>query len=387
MKDFVGIFKDAYTAFGEDKVPRLAAALAFFTMLSIAPLVIMLISIVGMVYGQQAASGELSNQISHLVGASAAKSIEEIVKNANKPSTGVMASIIGMVTLFMGAAGVFGQLEDALNTIWGVAPKPGLSLLTRLKDRFLSFTMVLGVGFLLLVSLALSAGVSTVSKFMGGMLPGADWLWHLLELALSFGLVTVLFAMIYKVLPDVKIEWRNVWVGALFTAGLFVIGKFAIGLYLGRSAVGSAYGAAGSLVVLLLWIFYSAQILFFGAEITKVWAHRQGTDIVPSENAIALTAEVRASQGEPTKEQMDAAASGRPASAAPVPAPAAAAAKVPDAKEQEEQRIKPHAVPGPQLPAASFTPGLEQQIRTASIVGAAIGLVLGMVRRPARRGG
>src|SRR5256714_808960 len=277
MRNIFNVFKDAAKDFGEDKAPRLGAALAYYTMFSIAPLLLVVIAIAGFVFGQEAARGQIFAQMRGLIGASGAGALQEMVKSAAKPKTGTIATIIGIATLLLGASGVFGQLKDALNTIWEVEPPKNRGFFGMIKDRFLSLAMVLGVGFLLLVSLVLDTAVAAFGKFAGNLLPGGEALWHSIEFVLSFGVVTVLFAMIFRFLPDLRIAWRDVWFGAAFTALLFVIGKFALAFYLGKKATSSTYGAAGSLIVLLLWVYYSAQILFFGAEVTQVYARRHGS--------------------------------------------------------------------------------------------------------------
>jgi membrane protein len=219
--------------------------------------------------------------------------------NFHRPDTGILATIIGLVTLLLGAAGLFGQLQDALDTIWEVAPKPGQGILAIIRQRFISFTMVLGIGFLLLVSLVISAGVSALGSFISTRVAPPEFLLQIVNFVISLGITTLLFAVIYKVLPDVEIDWRDVWMGAAFTALLFNVGKLLIGLYLGNSTIGSAYGAAGSFVVLLIWIFYSAQILLFGAEFTQVYARRYGSRIQPSKNAVDLSEADRVRQGMP----------------------------------------------------------------------------------------
>ena len=201
--------------------------------------------------------------------------------------------------LLVGASGVFGQLQDALNTIWEVQPKPGLGVWGFIRGRFLSFSMVLGTGFLLLISLLLTTALAAVGTWLGGLVPGWGSVLHVVDLAVTFGVVTLLFAMIFKYLPDAKVEWKDVWLGSVATSALFMAGKFAIGVYLGRSGIGSSYGAAGSLVVLLVWIYYSAQILFFGAEFTQVYANRRGAKIAPSRNAESVGERSRIDQGIP----------------------------------------------------------------------------------------
>lgn len=295
-KEFVELLKETYADFSEDKAPRLGAALSYYTIFSMAPLLVVVMGIVGLFYS----GGDLAlqKQIAGLVGKDAASAISDILKNANQNKTGgIMATILGTVTLLLGAGGLFGQLQDALNTIWEVQPKPGQGFMTMLKNRFLSFSMVLGTGFFLLVSLVANAAITSLSTYMDSVLPMPGFVLQLLNFIIGFVLITVMFAAIYKKLPDVEIGWHDVWVGAAMTSFLFGVGKYALGLYLGKSSVASAYGAAGSLAVLLLWIYYAAQILFFGAEFTQVYAKKYGSKIVPSENAEAVTAETRAQQG------------------------------------------------------------------------------------------
>lgn len=277
MKRYFLLFKQAFTEFGEDKAQRLGAALAYYTIFSLAPLLLIAISIAGMVFGREAAQGQIFGQLSGVLGPQAAETVQAMVKSAAKPKSGTIATIVGIVTLLFGAAGVFGQLKDALNTIWNVEPKKKGGILSMIKDRFLSFAMVFGTGFLLLVSLVLDASVAAAGHFLGNRLPGGEALWQVVQIIVSLAVVTLLFALIFRFLPDIHPAWHDVWFGAVFTAVLFVLGKFALGIYLGKSAVGSSYGAAGSLVVLLLWVYYSAQILFFGAEVTQVYARKHGS--------------------------------------------------------------------------------------------------------------
>jgi membrane protein len=289
MKRYFNLFREAFAEFSADKAPRLGAALAYYTIFSLAPLLLISISIAGMVFGREAAQGEIFGQLRGVLGTQTAAAVQEMVKNAAKPKSGTIATVIGIATLLFGAAGVFGQLKDALNTIWNVEPKKEGGFMKMVKDRFLSFAMVLGIGFLLLVSLVLDSGVAAAGHFLGNRLPGGEAIWQAIQLVISLGVVTVLFAMIFRFLPDTHPTWRDVWFGAIFTAVLFVVGKFAIGLYLGKSAVGSSYGAAGSLVVLLLWVYYSAQILFFGAEFTQVYARTHGSMAEAKEKTAAPT--------------------------------------------------------------------------------------------------
>jgi len=265
----------------------MAAALAFHTIFAIAPLFVIVLAIAGFVFGEQAASRELFSQVSGLVGSEGGEAIQALVSAAHKSKTGAWATVIAVATLFVGATGVFVQLQDALNAIWGVQRLPGRGLRNFIKDRLLSFALIVGIGFLLLVSLVLSAGLSATSKFMVGLLPAHKIVWQGIHFVVSLGVITVLFAMIFKVLPDVKIAWRDVWIGAFITALLFNLGKLLFGLYLGRSRVISGFGAAGSLVIVLLWVYFSAQILFFGAKFTQIYSNRYGSHLEPAQRADA----------------------------------------------------------------------------------------------------
>lgn len=295
LKDIWEIIRQTFQEYSEDNVARLAAALSYYTIFSIAPLLVIVIFIAGLWFSQQSAQEQIIAQIEALTGSqAAAQAITEMIAGAQVSSTGIVATVIGIATLLFGATGVFVQLEDALNTIWEVKEAPGRGFMTVIKDRFLSFTMILGIGFLLLVSLVISAALSMLGEALSGALPGGGFLWQIANQAISFGVITLLFAMIFKILPDVKIAWRDVWLGAAVTALLFTIGKWAIGLYLGTSGVSNAYGAAGSLIVILLWVYYSAQILLIGAEFTQVYARRFGKEIVPERGAVRLPGATKA---------------------------------------------------------------------------------------------
>lgn len=293
----MGIFallKDTFVEWNKDHAPRLGAALAYYTVFSLGPLLLIIISLLGLVFGTSAAQDQIVGQLQGLVGAEGARFIQDAIASASKPTTSIIASVIGIATLLLGAIGVFGQLQDALNAIWHVTPKPGLGIREMIKDRVLSFGMVLAVGFLLLVSLVVSAGLTALFKYFGTLVPMPATVAEGVNFFVSFGVITALFALIFKYLPDAIIPWRNVWIGAALTSLLFVIGKFVLGFYLGSSSIGSSYGAAGSLVIVLVWIYYSAQILFFGAEFTKAYAMRYGEGIVPAPNAELVVDQVRA---------------------------------------------------------------------------------------------
>jgi membrane protein len=270
----------------EDKAARLAAALAYYALLSLAPLLVISVAVVGLFLGPDAAKGRVAGELGGIVGGEAAQGIQTVVANAQSPSTGVLSTIVGIVTLFVGASGVFYELQSSLNTVWEVQAKPGRGILGELKDRFLSFSMVLGVAFLLLISLVLSSVLSAVGSHFSTAMPGGEALWQAVNFAFSFAVVTGLFALIFKYVPDAQIMWKDVWLGAAVTAGLFTLGKLLLGLYLGKAAIGSAYGAAGSIIALVVWVYYATQILLMGAEFTQVQARRRGRDITPSKNAI-----------------------------------------------------------------------------------------------------
>ena len=291
------LVKATFVEWDEDKASRLAAALAYYTAFSLAPLLVISIGIAGLVLGEQAAQGEIVIQLQGLIGVEGARLVEQMIAASRKPAQSITATAIGVAVLLFGATGVFGQLQDALNTIWEVKPKPGRGWRGILRDRFLSFTMVLGTGFLLLVSLVLSAALAWLGGHLDAYLALPEAVMHIVNLLLSLALITFLFALIFKLVPDAKIAWHDVWIGAAITALLFSLGKFLIGLYLGKSTVASTFGAAASLAILLVWIYYSAQILFLGAEFTQVYATRFGSRIRPARGAVRLVAEDRAQQG------------------------------------------------------------------------------------------
>jgi membrane protein len=284
------LLKQTFAQWNKDKVPRLGAALAYYTVFSIVPLLVIIIAMIGLVFGQEAAQSYILQQLETLLGEQSTAAIKDMIQRANQPTTGILATLVALATLLFGASGLFGQLQDSLNSIWGVEPKER-GIWGVIQDRFFSFMAVLGTGFLLLVSLVMSAGLAAFGKWFGGWLPAPEFVLQTLNFLLSFAVITALFALMFKVLPDARIAWSDVWIGAALTALLFTIGKFAIGVYLGKSDVGSAYGAAGSLVILLVWVYYSAQILLFGAEFTQVYANRAGDRIVPSKKAISVDPE------------------------------------------------------------------------------------------------
>lgn len=281
------LLKETAVQWDEDQAARQAASLALYTLLSVAPLLIVSIKVAGIVLGDEAARGQISSEMGRLVGPQAGAAIEAMVNVAKEPGQGVLGSIVGIAVLLFGASGVFGELQASLNQIWEVKPRPGRGVMGFLRDRFFSFTMVMGVAFLLLVSMVVSAALATVTEHFRDVIPYAP-LWWVLNIAIGIGITTLLFALIYKVIPDARINWHDVWVGAFATAVLFSIGRIALSWYVGRSATVSPFGAAGSLVALIVWVYYSAQILFFGAEFTQVFATRYGSRILPSPNAVHL---------------------------------------------------------------------------------------------------
>jgi membrane protein len=273
----------------QDKAPQLGAALAYYTVFSLAPLMLVLLAFFGLVYGNsEVARREILHELYAFLDRSSAKAVEDIATSTAKPATGAVATMVGIAVALFGASGVFGQLQDALNTIWGVKPKPGKSLLSFLRARFLSFAMVAGVCFLLLVSLTVSTVITAVGGYLEHLLPGGYVLAWSIHLLLDIGVVTLLFAMIFRFLPDARLSWRDVRLGAALTAALFLVGKYALGLYLGSGAVGSAYGAAGSLITMLLWVYYASQIVLFGAEFTQVYAQERGRSIRPAKHAVRV---------------------------------------------------------------------------------------------------
>lgn len=303
------LLRDTFREWREDGAPRLAAALAYYTTFSLAPLLVLVIAIAGLVGGRDAAQTQTMAQVEDLLGAEGREFIQEMIETASRPTTGWTATIVGTVTLLFGALGVFGELQNSLNTIWEVKPKPAVSFRDGIKrfvlNRLMSFTMVIVIGFLLLASLVISAAVSALGEYIGTRWPLADFWLALINFIISFAVITFLFAMIFKFLPEIKIAWKDVWLGAAVTSALFTLGKFLIGLYLGRSEVGSTFGAAGSLAILLIWIYYSAQILFFGAEFTQVYANRYGSKIIPDPGMVQITEQERAQKGIPHQETME----------------------------------------------------------------------------------
>src|SRR5918993_579832 len=278
----IGLITPAFWQWFNHDAFQMAAALAYYTLVSLAPLIIILIAIVGPFFGTAATENYIVGAIAGIAGEESARAVQAIVHNANQQGSGVLASVIGIVLLLLGAGAVVGQ---PLNVIFGVTPKPDIDWWAFLRARFFSYAMLLAIGFLLLVSLVVTTVLSAVSKYFGDLLPYLTAIWPAIDLASSFALVALLFAMIYKILPDVNITWRDALIGAALTSFLFSVGKFLIGLYLGKSTVAAAYGAAGSVVTILLWVYYSALIVFFGAEITQLYASQIGSGVDANELA------------------------------------------------------------------------------------------------------
>jgi len=284
------LLKQTFNEWLQDKAPQLGAALAYYTVFSLAPLVLVLLAIIGFVFRDDPAGAwsKMTQQMGYFLDPSAVQVVQDIAQKASQPGKSALATVIGIALALFGASGVFGQLQDALNTIWGVKAKPAQGIWGFLRSRFLSFAMVAGVCFLLLVSLAIEALLKGFSHYIQSVLPGGIVIALSVYLIFDFAVVVLLFALIFKSLPDVKIQWRDVWIGAVMTAILFGIGKWLLGFYLGSGAAASAYGAASSLITLLLWVYYSSQILLFGAEFTQVYAARAGREFEPDEYAVRV---------------------------------------------------------------------------------------------------
>ena len=292
------LLKEAASNWVDNGAMRLSSSLAYYAIFSLAPLLVIVISMAGMVFGEDAARGQLSQEIATLAGKGAGEAIQSAVQSsAAQKSTGVLATVISTALLLFGASTVFAELKDALNSIWGVVVKPGRPFFTLLHDRFFSFSIVLAIGFLLLVSLIISVLLAALGFYMSGRFQLPPAVWQTWDFVISLAVVTGLFAMIFKLLPNVRLRWRDVWLGAVTTSLLFTLGKFVIGYYLATSSIASSFGAAGSVVLVLAWIYYSACILFFGAEITKGYARKFGSGIVPNSRAVLIDDLLRARLG------------------------------------------------------------------------------------------
>jgi len=311
-RDYARIATQTLTGWWNIKAPRLGAALAYYTILSLAPLIVLATPLVSLAFRDpQQVQGGIVSQFEALVGKEGAVAVKSILSaRPNFPPTR-LTTYFGIGILVFAATGVFAELQDALNTVWGVVPAPGgfgkHAILSFLQQRFVSFAMVLGICFLLTVSLILSAGLTVAQQLIDERFHTLAMTWTIAHNVISVILITLLFAMMFKILPDAKVPWRDVWVGALLTSLLFTAGKWVIGLYLGNASIGRAYGGAGSIVVLLVWVYYSAQLVFLGAEFTHQYSKVRGSRVVPADHAVAVTAEARAQQGIPKPEQVKAA--------------------------------------------------------------------------------
>lgn len=288
LREMAALAKATVRAWSDDKAPRMGAALSYYTIFSLAPLLVVVIAIAGMFFGEDAARGRIVAQLTGVIGQEGAQLVETMIQKASEPKAGIIATVIGLATLLLGATGVLLELHDALDTIWKVAPRPDRGWKGTIRDRVLSFGVVLAFGFLLLVSLVLSAGLAALGAHLKEVIPA----WIILAYALNYGVsvlvVTLLMGTIFVLLPDARTAWRDVWVGSFITSILFHLGKFLIGLYLGKASVGSPFGAAGSLAVLLVWIYYTSQVFLLGAEFTRLYAARSGAPVQPKPGAVPL---------------------------------------------------------------------------------------------------
>ena len=266
----------------QDEAPRMGASLAYYALFSLAPLLVIVIFIVGFVYKGDTV-GHIQRQIQSLIGRDVATTVALAIHNASTFGHGIIATIISFAVLSLGATGVFSELHTAMNKIWKVRRRQSGFIVGVLKDKFVAFTMVLGIAFLLLISMIISAVLSALTAYFSYLLPGADFLWHIADLVVSFGVVTLLFALLFRYVPDEHVTWKDVWIGASATAILFDLGKFLIGFYIGETSIGSMFGAAGSVVVILAWVYYSSQLVFLGAEFTHVYAKHYGSKSIAAE--------------------------------------------------------------------------------------------------------
>jgi membrane protein len=351
--------KESASQWSDDYAPSMGAALAYYTIFSIAPLLVIAIAVAGFFFGADAARGEIFGQLSGLIGERGASTIEAAVASASQTGHGTFAAIAGIVTLLLGATTVFGELQSDLDRIWDTPKPEHAGLWGMLRGRLLSFGMVLGIGFLLLVSLVLSAALSAIGHFWSGALPGWEVLLQIVNFVVGFVVVSGLFAMIYKFLPRCDIGWRDVWIGAAVTSLLFSIGKLLIGLYLGKSSVASSFGAAGSLVIVLLWVYYSAQIFLLGAEFTKTYSYRHGT---------RKHQEKPVSQGKPSAQKAGAAPAARAPSSSERAAPVPATQPLPATSTGKDRRAPVLA-----------------KVRLAAGIAAAAGFVAGEILNELRR--
>jgi membrane protein len=283
VKQYWSILKDAFDGFLDDNAMRMGASLSYYTLFSLAPMLLIIISLGGIFFGKEAVQGQIYGQIDGLIGSDAAKQVQEILKNAQRSGQSTWAATVGVITLLIGATGTFAEMQDAINFIWGLKPKPKTGVVKYLMTRFLSFSLIISLGFLLLVSLVVNAVLNAFSQKVELLFSDATvYIFWFINLFVVWGVIASLFTVIFKILPDGKIKWKDAFAGAGFTSLLFMIGKYVIGLYLGNSSVSTTYGTAGSIVIILLWVYYSALILYFGAEFTKAYTNFYGRSIQPN---------------------------------------------------------------------------------------------------------
>jgi membrane protein len=302
LKDIWHALVQSFKSFIDDKIPKYSAALAYTTIFSFGPLLVVIIFLCSFFLGQEAIQGKIYTQMQQFVGADAALQLQTIIQNASLSGKGKVAAVIGIITLLISATAVFAEIQDSINTIWGFKAKPQKGFWLLIRTRFLSFSVIVSLGFLLLVSLAITSLVEGLSNRLKASLPDVTVvIFYILNLVISFIVITALFALIFKVLPDAKTKWKDVMPGALASAVLFMVGKFGVSYYIGQSNIGSTYGAAGSLVILLLWVYYSAIILYLGAEFAKAWSKHKGSSIQPNDYAVSLkTIEVETDKDDKT---------------------------------------------------------------------------------------
>lgn len=292
LKSFWGLLKETFTKWNEREPFNNSIIIAYYTIFSLPGLLVIIINVAGYFYDKKEVTSEITGQVEAMIGGDTASDVQAIVDRASETKGTVISSILGIATLLFGATGVFYQLQQILNKMWEVKPKPKQKILKLIRDRVFSFGLILAVGFLLLVSLVISAGLSAVSEWVSGYISDSlTVMFRIADFIVSLGVITLLFASIYKFLPDAKISWKDVWIGALMTSVLFIIAKFALGLYFGKSDPGSTYGAAGSVILIMLWVSYAGIILLFGAEFTQVYANRYGKKVQPTDTAVSTAGE------------------------------------------------------------------------------------------------
>lgn len=288
-KGIWNVLKQSFTGFSDDKITKLSGSLAYYTVFSMGPLLVVIISLCGIFLGREAIEGKVYEVLSGFVGSDTAAQLQQIIKNASISGKSTIAATIGVVTLLIGATTVFAEIQDSINSIWGLKPKPKRGWLKMIQNRFLSFSVIISLGFILLVSLAITGIIEAISGRLQAAYPDVTVIvFYCINLIISFSVITFIFAVIFRVLPDAQIRWKDVGIGAAVTAVLFMLGKFAISFYISKSNVGSTYGTAGSLVILLVWVYYSSIILYFGAEFTKAYAIAYGAPIHPNQYAVTM---------------------------------------------------------------------------------------------------